>query len=131
MNSYEVAVVYHPDLEMDLEKATTKVEKLITDNSGEIKDTAAWGKRKLAYSIKKQEFGIYVIYTVDIPAENVRKLEGSLNITDEVLRYLIVRPDEKKIERAEQERALKAKRERERGEAATETTEASEEKSDE
>jgi ribosomal protein S6 len=67
MNGYEVAVVYHPDLEMDLEKATSKVEKLITDNKGEITETNAWGKRKLAYKIKNQEFGLYVIYTVSMP----------------------------------------------------------------
>jgi small subunit ribosomal protein S6 len=109
-NQYEVAVLYHPDLEIDMDKATAKVEKIFTDNGGTIVNTDNWGKRKLAYTIKKLEHAIYVFYTIDFPGENVRKVEGLLNITDEVIRFLIVRPDLKKIAKAEALRAEKAKR---------------------
>jgi len=114
LNQYEVAVVFHPDLEIDLEKATSRVEKIFTDNGGKITNTDAWGKRKLAYPIKKLEHGVYIFYTVDFPAESVRKVEGLLNITDEVIRFLITRPDLKKIAKAEAARAEKAKRAAER-----------------
>lgn len=120
MNQYEIAVLYHPDLEIDLEKATAKVENIFKDNGGKVVNTDNWGKRKLAYSIKKQDHAIYVFYTVDLPAENVRKVEATLNITDEVIRFLITRPDLKAIAKAEAAKAEKAKKAAERGETAEE-----------
>ena len=118
MNQYEIAVLYHPDLEIDLDKATTKVEKIFTDNGGTITNTDNWGKRKLAYPIKKNEAAVYVIYTVELPAESVRKVESILNITDEVIRFLITRPDLKAIAKAEALKAEKAAKAAARGEAA-------------
>lgn len=116
MNQYEIAVLYHPDLEVDLEKATSRVEKIFTDNGGKIANTDNWGKRKLAYNIKGNESAIYVIYTVELPAESVRKVESTLNITDEVIRFLITKPDLKAIAKAEKARAEKAEQAAKRGE---------------
>lgn len=108
MNQYEVAVLYDPDLEIDLEKAESKVKKILTDNGGEVVGTDNWGKRKLAYPIKKNEHAVYVFYTVNLPAEAVQKVESTLNITDEVIRFLITRPDLKAIAKAEAQKAAKA-----------------------
>jgi small subunit ribosomal protein S6 len=117
MNQYEIAVLYHPDLEIDLEKATSRVEKIFTDNGGKVVNTDNWGKRKLAYPIKKNEHAVYVFYTVELPALSVRKIEATLNITDEVIRFLITRPDLKAIAKAEALKAEKAKKAAERGES--------------
>jgi small subunit ribosomal protein S6 len=113
-------VLYHPDLEVDLEKATSRVEKLFTDNGGKVTNTDNWGKRKLAYTIKKCESAIYVIYSVDFPPENVRKVESTLNITDEVIRFLITRPDLKALAKAEKAKAEKAEQAAKRGESESE-----------
>lgn len=118
MNQYEIAVLYHPDLEVDLSKAEERVKKVFTDNGGKVVGTDSWGKRKLAYKIKNQEHAVYVFYTVDLPGENVKKVEGTLNILDEVIRYLIVRPDLKAIAKAEAAKAEKAKKAAERGDRA-------------
>jgi small subunit ribosomal protein S6 len=118
MNQYEIAVLYHPDLEIDPDKATAKVEKLFTDNGGKVVKADNWGKRKLAYPIKHNEYAVYVFYTVELPAESVRKVESVLNITDEVIRFLITRPDLKAIAKAEALRAEKAQKAAERGETA-------------
>lgn len=115
MAQYEIAVLYHPDLEVDLSKAEEKVTKLITDNGGSVTATDNWGKRKLAYAIKRQEHAVYVFYTVELPGEAVRKIESALNITDEVIRYLIVRPDLKAIAKAESLKAEKAQKAEARG----------------
>lgn len=109
-NQYEIAVLYHPDLEVDLSKAEEKVTKIFTTSDGKIIGTDNWGKRKLAYPINKQEHAVYVFYTVEMPGENVRKVESTLNITDEVIRYLITRPDLKGIAKAEADKADKAKK---------------------
>lgn len=115
MNQYEIAVLYHPDLEIDLEKAESKLKKIIADNDGKIAKTDNWGKRKLAYPINKQDYAVYVFYTVDIPAENVQKVEQIFNITDEIIRFLISKPDLKAMAKAEALKEEKAKKAAERG----------------
>jgi len=118
MNQYEIAVLYDPGLEIDLEKASGKIEKIITAGGGKITNTDNWGKRKLAYPIKKQDFAIYVFYTAELPGESVAKINDTLNITDEVLRFLIVRPDLKKIAKAEALKTEKAEKAAARGDKA-------------
>ncbi len=110
MTKYEIAVLYHPDLEVDLTKSEERVTKIFTDNKGKVVETDNWGKRKLAYSINKQDYAVYVFYTVEVPGENVAKIESTLNITDEVLRYLITKRDEKSIAKAEMIKDKQAKR---------------------
>jgi small subunit ribosomal protein S6 len=115
LNQYEVAVLYHPDLEIDLDKAEARVTKIITDNGGKVTKTDNWGKRKLAYPIKKQDFAVYVFYTAELPPENVTRIEQTFNITDEIIRFLITRPDLKAMAKADALRAEKAKKAAERG----------------
>jgi small subunit ribosomal protein S6 len=116
LNQYEIAVLYHPDLEVDLSKAEDRVTKIIADNGGKITATDNWGKRKLAYVIKGNEHAIYVFYSVDLPGTNVAKAESTLNITDEVIRFLITKPDVKAIAKAEAAKAIKAEQAAKRGE---------------
>jgi small subunit ribosomal protein S6 len=127
LNQYELAVLYFPDLEIDMEKASAKVEKIITDNGGKITKTDNWGKRKLAYPIKKQDFALYVIYTADMPSSAAQKIEKTFNITDEIIRFLITRPDLKAIAKAEALKEEKAKKAAERGEHADDDDEAQDE----
>jgi small subunit ribosomal protein S6 len=122
MNSYEIAVLYHPDLEIDLAKAEAKFKSIVEANTGKITATDNWGKRKLAYKIKNHEHAVYVFYTVDIEPTAVAKIESTLNITDEVIRFLIVKPDLKAMAKAE---SVKAKR---KGRDESEKNEESQEK---
>lgn len=116
MNQYEIAVLFDPQLEVDLEKATGKVEKLFSANKGKIVKTDNWGKKKLAYKIRKHDQAIYIFYTVDLPGESLQKIESTLNITDEVIRYLITKVDHKALAKAEAARAEKAAKAKARGE---------------
>ena len=110
MNQYEIAVLYHPDLEIDLIKATKKIEKIFRDKDGKITKTDNWGKRRLAYKIDKQNHAIYVFYTVELEPEKVSEIDNSLRITDEIIRYLITKPDLKAIAKAEKAKAKRDKR---------------------
>ena len=112
---YDIAILYDPDLEVDLEKATTRVEKIFADNGAKVTNVDNWGKRKLAYPIKKHDMAIYVFYSVEMLGANVQKLESILNITDEVIRFLITKPDLKAIAKAEAAKALKAEQAAKRG----------------
>ena len=116
MAQYEIAVLYHPDLEVDLSKAEDRVVKIFKDNGGKVVNTDNWGKRKLAYPIKKQEHAVYVFYTVELEGEAVASIEATLNITDEVIRFLITKPDLKAIAKAEAAKKEKAAKAAERGE---------------
>ena len=111
MNQYEIAVLYHPDLEVDLSKAEERFFKVISDNGGEVLGSDNWGKRKLAYPIAHNEFAVYVFYSVKLPATSVTKVDSNLNILDEVIRHLITKPDLKAIAKAEALKAQKAEKE--------------------
>ena len=115
MAQYEIAVLYHPDLEVDLTKAEERVTKIFADNGGKIVATDNWGKRKLAYDIKGNEHAVYVFYTVELPGEGVQRIESTLNITDEVIRFLITKPDLKAIAKAEAAKTEKAEQAAKRG----------------
>jgi small subunit ribosomal protein S6 len=129
MHQYEIAIIYHPDLEIDIEKATDKVEKIFKDNGAKITKTDNWGKRKLAYKINKQDHGIYAFYTLDIAPEKVDKINEILRITDEVIRYLITKVDLKAIAKAEEAKAKRDKRAaRDSGDTDTEAEDKDEEK---
>jgi small subunit ribosomal protein S6 len=117
LNQYEISVLYHPDLEVDLTKAEDRVKKIIADNGGKITGTDNWGKRKMAYSIKGNEHAVYVIYTVDLPPTSVQKVESTLNITGEVIRFLITKPDLKAIAKAEALKTQKAEQAAKRGDS--------------
>lgn len=95
MKEYELVVLYHPDLEVDISKATDKVVKLITDAKGKIVKQDNWGRKKLAYQIKSEKFAIYSVYSLELPAPAVKKINDTLNITNEVLRFLLTSVDPK------------------------------------
>lgn len=90
MKEYELTVLIHPDLEADLETPLTKVRDIIKNAGGTIVREDNWGKKKLAYPIRREEFGIYIYMDVSLPADAPLKISNIFNITDEVLRYLLV-----------------------------------------
>lgn len=110
MNKYEIAVLYHPDLEVDLTKAEERVTNIFKNNKGTVVATDNWGKRKLAYSIKKLDHAVYVFYTVELPSSQVAKVEYTLNITDEVIRFMIVKVDPKQQQKIAEIKQQKAER---------------------
>ena len=95
MKEYELTVLIHPDLEADLEAPLKKVRDIITTAGGVIKSEDVWGKKRLAYEINREEFAVYTYMDVELPADAPLKISNIFNITDEVLRYLLVKVDEK------------------------------------
>lgn len=93
MKDYELTVLFHPDLEMNIDPALDKVKKAIASVGGKITKEEAEGKKRLAYSINGQDFAVYYYFDVALPAEAPSKISSTFNITDEILRYLLVRSD--------------------------------------
>ncbi len=77
---YELTVLFHPDLEIDLETPIKKVEGIIADNGGKIVKQDNWGKRRLAYTIKKQDFAVYVMFEVTIAPASASKVQSCLTL---------------------------------------------------
>jgi small subunit ribosomal protein S6 len=95
VKEYELTVLIHPDLEADLETPLTKVRDIIKNAGGTIVREDNWGKKKLAYAINREDFAVYVYMDVELPADAPLKISNTFNITDEVLRYLLVKVDVK------------------------------------
>lgn len=95
MREYELTVLIHPDLEADLETPLTTVRDIVSNNGGKVVAEDNWGKKRLAYRIAKEDFAVYVHMEVELPATGVAKVDQTLNITDSVLRHLLVSVDPK------------------------------------
>lgn len=95
MKEYELTVLIHPDLEADLDAKLDNIRELVKSNGGTVVREDSWGKKRLAYQIDKQSFALYHYMEVELPAEAPLVISNTLNITDGVLRYLLVKADEK------------------------------------
>jgi small subunit ribosomal protein S6 len=96
LRDYEILYIVRPDLEDDkVQDVVKRVNSLISRSGGTAEQTSLWGKRKLAYEVKHQREGSYVLQDFKIDPGRVPELEAALKITEEVLRHLIVRKPEK------------------------------------
>ena len=96
MRDYEVLYIVRADLDDDkVQDAVKRVNTLIERSGGSVERTNLWGKRKLAYEVKHQKEGSYVLQDFTFEPGRVPELEAALKITEEVLRHLIVRKPEK------------------------------------
>jgi small subunit ribosomal protein S6 len=91
MREYEVVFIVHPELdESALNEVVEKVKTWITESGGEVSKVDAWGKKKLAYLIRKQSEGIYYSFTAKMAPQFSAQLERNLRFLEPVLRFLIV-----------------------------------------
>ena len=96
MNNYELALVLNARIEDDERTALLeRVKEYITRFGGEIKNIDEWGKKLLAYEIQKMREGYYyfIHFTSDTAAP--AQIEENIRIIDGILRFLIIRQDEK------------------------------------
>lgn len=94
MNKYELALVLIPSLDDESKTAQTeKVQKLIARFEGTIDKVDDWGKKRLAYEIKKVNEGFFSFTTFVADAKSISEIESRLRIDENILRYLIVRKE--------------------------------------
>ena len=94
MTKYELALVVNAKLEDEERLATVeKAKEYITRFGGVITNVDDWGKKRLAYEIQKMKEGFYYFIQFDADAACPAELEKRVRIMDNVLRYLIVRPE--------------------------------------
>jgi small subunit ribosomal protein S6 len=96
LRDYEVLYIVRADLDDEkVQDAVKRVNTLIERSGGSVERTNLWGKRKLAYEVKHQKEGSYVLQDFQFEPSRIPELEAALKITEEVLRHLIVRKPEK------------------------------------
>jgi len=96
LRDYEVLYIVRADLEDEkVQEVVKSVNTLIERSDGSAVRTNLWGKRRLAYEVKHQTEGAFVLQDFQIAPERVPELEAALKINEDVLRHLIVRKPEK------------------------------------
>ena len=97
MSAYELMYLVKPELDdQQVQQEIEKVGQLIQTNGGQIKKVTPWGKRRLAYTVKDNREGHYVVAEFDLDQAKVQEVERVLKISDSVFRHLLVRQDEGK-----------------------------------
>jgi len=95
MRDYEFTFIVRPDVEDEGMKAVVeKVSQFITDGGGQVTNVDHWGRRRLAYPIRGQKEGYYVLMHVQLEPQSMSELERNLKLTEEVIRYLLVRVED-------------------------------------
>ncbi len=92
LRNYELVLIINPEVaEENLEAELDGISKLIAGMGGVVSDVQQWGKRKLAYPLKDASDGFYVLKKVQLKPTSSKELEAKLQISDKVLRHLMVR----------------------------------------
>lgn len=91
---YELMVILKPLLPEDIRFGIQKkLEKLVKTSGGEVTKLDAWGKRHLAYPIKKHDEGYYLVYQLTLDPEFSDKFQGELKLMNDILRFLLINLD--------------------------------------
>jgi small subunit ribosomal protein S6 len=91
MRKYEVMYIIHPSLEQEAVQATVEKFQNIINNGGEVTKQDLMGKRRLAYEINKLREGHYVLVHFNANNDVITELDRVMKISDEIIRYMIVR----------------------------------------
>lgn len=95
MRKYEMMVIFKPNLnDEDLKNEGEKIKNLILDSGGEFINLTQWGKRKMAYEIKKQSEGIYHLFYFRIPQNKLTEFKTTLKLNMNILRFMILKLEE-------------------------------------
>ena len=98
MNIYENVVILNASLpDEEINASVAKIKDLINNSGGEILKTDLWGRKKLAYEIKKQQKGYYVLFIFKTPAPTIRKLEELYKVFDPVIKYMVIKLGPKQV----------------------------------
>ena len=93
--TYELTFIVKPDLDAtNLASVTEKVKEIITTEGGTVTRIDQWGLRRLMYPIRKYREGTYVFVLVELLAPSIVRIENRLRLTEDIIRYLLIRADE-------------------------------------
>jgi small subunit ribosomal protein S6 len=90
MRKYELVCILHPDLdEAAFNAALEKIKSWIVETGGSVDKVEVWGRKRLAYLIRKQKEGQYVLFNVTLPPTATAVLDQNLRFLEAVIRYML------------------------------------------
>ena len=93
MRAYEVMVILDPSLEeRTIEPSLDKYLNVVRTDGGTVENVDVWGKRRLAYEVKKNAEGIYAVISLQAEPATVKELDRQLTLNESVLRTKVIRP---------------------------------------
>lgn len=102
MKKYELLFLIDTTIDAEeIESVIAKFDDTIKKNGGNVLEINNWGKRKTAYEVQKKWEGFYSLITFEAPPELIKELERVLRIDERVMKFLVVKVDEKKIAQAQ------------------------------
>lgn len=111
--TYEVMFIVRPDMaDEDVDKLVSTLESNAGTAGAKIEATERWGKRKLAYDVRKFSEGNYILMKLAADGKAIHEVERRLRVAEPVIKFITVRTDEKqkKLEKIQKLRATKVKR---------------------
>ena len=104
LRSYQSVIILKPDLDgPQLDQAIEKIEQIYQKAGGAVIRLEKWGKKRLAYKIKKHKFGIYLNIYHTCESLKVPEMEKEYQLFDQIIKYMVIRLEDKDLERIMQE----------------------------
>lgn len=95
MRNYEGVFIVNPDLSAEAAKGVvTQVQEILAKNGGRVDGLQDWGKKRLAYKINKKQDGNYYLLNFQLDSKNTKKVEQTLRLNDQIIRFLLINKDE-------------------------------------
>lgn len=94
MNKYESVIIINPSLEEEGIKGLIQRFTDLINTDGKVETVEQMGKKKLAYEVKKNKEGYYVLFNFEAKPELIAELERNYRITDEVIKFIVVRKED-------------------------------------
>jgi len=95
MSLYESVFIVRQDVSAQhVEGLAERYTEMIKENGGEVSKTEYWGLKNLAYRVKKNRKGHYMMFNIDAPSAAVGEFERNMRLSEDVLRYMTIRVDE-------------------------------------
>ncbi len=109
LRTYETLFIVQPNAaDEEVQAVTTGVENLVAQDGGNVLVSDIWGKRRLAYEVKRFNEGIYVLIRFEANPQLIDKLENQFKLNDDIIRYIVVHFDEKMLRLEEEQKRRNA-----------------------
>jgi small subunit ribosomal protein S6 len=95
MRDYELVAIISPEVDEEgVSKIVDKVTQSIDSRGGVVEEIKKWGRRKLAYPIRKFMEADYILARFKLTPKSVKELEGEISASADILRYLVVKVED-------------------------------------
>ena len=94
MNSYEVALIIRPEIEEEgQQQIIDQLSQILKADGGEVANVETWGRRRLAYPIRKVQEGYYYFIQGKFSSSGLSELDRTIKLSEDILRHMVIREE--------------------------------------